>query len=294
MAESQDAEAQPTFDTAGSRLRAAREAAGLSRSDIAARTKIPERHIGSIEAGEFDSLAGRSYATGFSRTYARAVGLDAETIVQMVRHEMGRGQLDDRRLTPTFEPGDPSRVPGQGIVWIGLAGALVVIVGAFIFWRSFWSPAAELPSLLPPEALASASAPATTAAAPTTAAVAAPTPAPPNGPVVLTAAENEVWIKVSDGAGKQVVQKTLALGESYTVPAEVQGAVLRIGRPDALRIAVGGREVQRLASKPIAMEVPLTAAALLARPAPPPASGPAAIPAAGPSPSPSGTSPASR
>lgn len=282
MAESQSAEEQATIDTAGSRLRAAREAAGLSRSDIAATTKIPERHIGSIEAGNFDALAGRSYATGFSRTYARAVGLDAETIVQMVRHEMGRGQLDDRRLTQTFEPGDPSRVPGQGVVWIGILGAIAVVVGAFIAWRSFLYPAAELPSLLPPEA----SAPATTAAVPKVAAAAVPA-APAQGPVTLTATEGEVWIKVYDAAGKQVLQKNLALGESYTVPADVQGPQLWTGRPDALRIAVGGRELPRLSNEPIAVkDVPISAAALLARPT--------ASSTSSPSPSPSATSPASR
>lgn len=285
MAESHDAQAQPTpdtaADTAGSRLRAAREAAGLSQADIAARTKIPERHIASIEAGEYDALAGRSYATGFSRTYARAVGLDAEALVQQVRDEMGKGQLDERRQTATFEPGDPSRVPARGVVWIGVAGALAVVVGAFIFWRSFWSPAAELPSLLPAE---------TQAAAPASAAPKAPAaaPAPAQGPVVFTATEDKVWVKIYDGAGKQVMQKNLALNESYTVPAEVQGPQLWTGRPDALRVTVGGREVPRLSDQPVAVkDVPITAAALLARPAPSPS-------AAASSPAATRTSPASR
>lgn len=273
MAESHDANVQPMLDieTAGSKLRAAREAAGLSRGDIAARTKIPERHIVSIEAGDYDALAGRSYATGFSRTYARAVGLDGETIVQMVRHEMGRGQLDERRQQSTFEPGDPSRVPGQGIVWIGLLGAVVIVAGVLIFWRSFWSPAAELPSLLPEDKPAVAA----SAAAPK---VAAPRPATqPQGPVVFTATENEVWVKFYDGAGKQILQKNLAMGESYTVPAEVLGPQLWTGRPDALRVTVGGKEVPRLSDQPVAMkDVPVSAAALLARPAPSASAAPSA------------------
>lgn len=266
MAESHDADRQPflELETAGSKLRVAREALKLSRADIAARTKIPERHIVSIEANQYDALAGRSYATGFSRTYARAVGLDAEAIVQMVRHEMGRGLLDDRRMDNTFEPGDPSRVPGQGVVWIGILGAIAVIAGVLIFWRSFWSPAAELPSLLPaetPSVAASAAAPKAVAAA--------PVPATAQGPVVFTATENQVWVKVYDAAGKQVLQKNLALNESYTIPAEVQGPQLWTGRPDALRITVGGREVPPISTEPIAMKnVPVSAAALLARPAP--------------------------
>ena len=268
MAESRNFDTQATLDleTAGSRLQAARQAAGLSRSDIAARTKIPERHIGAIEAGDFDALAGRSYATGFSRTYARAVGLDAETIVQMVRHEMGRGQHDERRLAPTLEPGDPSRVPGQSAVWIGVAGALAVVIGAFIFWRSFWSPAAELPSLLPAETPAAK----TAVAAPPTP-IAATEAVRAQGPVVFTATEDRVWVKFYDAAGEQILQKQMALGESYTVPAQAQGPQLWTGRPDALRITVGGREVPRLSDQPIAVkDVPVSAAALLGRPPAPP------------------------
>jgi cytoskeletal protein RodZ len=273
MAESHDAEALSVadIDTAGSRLRAARVKAKLSQADIAARTKIPERHIVSIEAGDYDALAGRSYATGFSRSYARAVGLDGETIVQMVRHELGHGQLDDRRQMSTFEPGDPSRVPGQGVVWIGVVGVVAIVVGVLIFWRSFWSPAAELPSLLPPEASASA-APAAVRKAPVAA------PAPAQGPVTLTATENEVWVRVFDAQNKQLLEKTLALGESYTVPADAQSPQLRTGRPDALRIAIGARELPPLSTEPVAMTVSLAPAELLARPAP----------------SPSPTSPASR
>lgn len=276
MAESRNIDTQATLDieTAGSRLQAARQAAGLSRSDIAARTKIPERHIGSIEAGDYDALAGRSYATGFSRTYARAVGLDAEIIVQMVRHEMGRGQHDDRRLAPTFEPGDPSRIPGQSVVWIGVAGALAVVIGAFIFWRSFWSPAAELPSLLPAETPAAR----TAAAAPRTPAAAAEA-VRPQGPVVFTATEDRVWVKFYNAAGEQILQKQMALGESYTVPAQAQGPRLWTGRPDALRITVGGREVPRLSDQAIAVkDVPVSAAALLGRPPAPPSAAPSATP----------------
>ena len=286
MAESRNIDTQATLDieTAGSRLQAARQAAGLSRSDIAARTKIPERHIGSIEAGDYGALAGRSYATGFSRTYARAVGLDAETIVQMVRHEIGRGQHDERRLAPTFEPGDPSRIPGLSVVWIGVAGALAVVIGAFVFWRSFWSPAAELPSLLPAETSA------TKIAATKTAAAAPGTPAVPvdavrpQGPVVFTATEDRVWVKFYNAAGEQILQKQMALGESYTVPAQAQGPRLWTGRPDALRITVGGREVPRLSDQPIAVkDVPVSAAALLGRPPAPPSATPSARPSARPS-----------
>jgi cytoskeletal protein RodZ len=60
----------------GARLRAAREAQGLSLKDIAARTRITARHVEALETGDYGTLPGRPYALGFARSYAKAVGLD--------------------------------------------------------------------------------------------------------------------------------------------------------------------------------------------------------------------------
>ena len=75
-----------------------------------------------------------------------------------------------------------------------------------------------------------------------------------------------------DAAGKQLMQKQMALGESFTLPADAQGPMLWTGRPDALAITVGGRQVPKLAEEERVMkDVPVTAAALLARGQPTPA-----------------------
>ena len=138
MAESQRDDTQPLFEgalDAGTRLRQAREAAGLSRADIAATTKIPERHIIAIEAGDFAALAGRSYAIGFSRSYARAVGLDEQDIIGAVRQEMGVGDAEPEHRH-AFEPGDPSRVPSKRIAWLAALAVLVVAVAVMFVWRA--------------------------------------------------------------------------------------------------------------------------------------------------------------
>ncbi len=54
----------------GERLRAAREEKGLSLEDIAAQTRIPRRHLESIEAGDWDRLPAPTYTIGFARSYA--------------------------------------------------------------------------------------------------------------------------------------------------------------------------------------------------------------------------------
>src|SRR5438105_3469498 len=55
--------------TVGERLRAAREEKGLSLEDIAAQTRIPRRHLESIETAEWDALPAPTYTTGFAKSY---------------------------------------------------------------------------------------------------------------------------------------------------------------------------------------------------------------------------------
>jgi hypothetical protein len=83
---------------------------------------------------------------------------------------------------------------------------------------------------------------------------------------VFTALEDGVWVKFYDGSGAQLMQKQMAKGESYTVPAEATGPQVWTGRPDAFAITVGGKPVAKLAeAEGIMKDVPVTAQALLDR-----------------------------
>jgi cytoskeleton protein RodZ len=251
-------EAQLPLDSVGVRLRRAREAAGLSKADIAASTKIPERHLTAIEDGNFAALPGHTYAVGFSRSYARAVGLDEAEIALAMRREVdGIAPITDSRQAPTFEPGDPARVPSSKTAWVAGLVALLVVAAVSVLWRNYYAPAVTLPAIGEPTAAPSAAA---------TQAAAAPDPAVNGGAVTFTALEPGVWVKFYDAAGTQLMQKEMALGETYTVPADAQGPQIWTARPQALSINVGGREVPKLSETQITMKnVPVTAAALLAR-----------------------------
>jgi transcriptional regulator with XRE-family HTH domain len=279
MAEIKDSPEQMTHSDVAARLRAAREKAGFSRPDVAMRTKIPERHLISLEAGDFNAVGGRAYAIGFTRSYARAVGLDEAEITTELRAELGASEIDDdRRQTAKFEPGDPSRIPGRGTAWVAALGALAVVIAGFTLWRSNSEPPVALPSL--------------TAEAPPPAATQEAQPANPaqpsvQGPVVFTAIEEGVWVKFYDAQGNQLMQKLMAKGEAYTVPAEAQGPLIWTARPDALQVSVAGRVLAPLADRQVTVkDVPVSAAALLARnpqPAAGPSSGlPSAPPGVGP------------
>jgi cytoskeletal protein RodZ len=240
----------------GERLRTAREAAGLTLEQIAAETRIPQRHLALIEAGAFARLPARTYAIGFSKSYAREVGLDEEEIGEDVREELAGLDAPTSRIA-TFEPGDPARIPGGNILWVAIGAVALLLVIGFFSYNSLFAPAAELPSLLPEDQ-------------PTQPAQAKPSagPAQPaaSGAVVFTALEDGVWVKFYDASGTQLMQKQMARGETYTVPATAQGPQLWTGRPDALGITIGGRQVPRLATaEGLMKDVPVTAAALLAR-----------------------------
>lgn len=257
MAEIQDSPEHMTHSGVAARLKAAREQAGLSRADVAARTKIPERHLISLEAGDFSAVGGRAYAIGFTRSYARAVGLSEADITTDLRAELGASEAeDDRRQTTKFEPGDPSRIPGRGTAWVAALAAIAVAVAGFTLWRSNSQPPVELPPLAGEESPP----PAATQEAPPA------TPAAVQGPVVFTALEEGVWVKFYDAQGSQLMQKLMAKGETYTIPAEAQGPLIWTARPDALQVSVGGRVLAPLADRQITIkDVPVSAAALLAR-----------------------------
>lgn len=257
---------------AGAQLKRARQAAGLSQAEVCAILRLPERHLVAIESGDYSAFPARTYAIGFSRSYAKVVGLDPEAIAAAVRVDLnGRQPEEEGRPVQTFEPGDPARVPGSGMIWLAALGMVVVLIAVFIFARPMISPAEELPSIIETPAPA----PAMVASAPAVAP--APAPAPAAGVVVFTATDAKVWVKFTDGTGKELMQKELVQGESWTIPAGQPDVRLTTGRPDALAITVDGKPVPGLAEQQkLIKDIPVSAAALLQRsanPAPPPAAG---------------------
>lgn len=239
----------------GDRLREARERAGMTLQQLVAETRIPERHLLLIEKGDFAALPAKTYATGFARSYARAVGMDERATADEVRAELAAAQGGDRYRTASFEPGDPARVPSRGLALFSLFALIILIAGGLVFYNTVLAPGSGPGSLLEEQRAAKAPAPA----------AAQPAAAPAGGAVVFTALEDGVWVKFYDGAGTQLMQKEMTKGESYTVPADATGPQVWTGRPDALAITVGGKPVPKLSeTERIVRDVPVTADALLA------------------------------
>src|SRR4051812_34232007 len=135
---------EPEVPPVGEQLRAAREERKLSLEDVAAQTRIPLRHLASIEIGDWDSLPAATYTVGFAKSYASAVGLDRAEIGNQLREEMG-GQRFASSSPEFFEAADPARTMPKWLV-IGAIAAVVllVVVMSWINRRSLDQPDAPI------------------------------------------------------------------------------------------------------------------------------------------------------
>lgn len=268
----------------GQRLQLARREAGHSLADVAKATRIPERHLVAIENGDFNGLPAPTYAVGFSRSYARMLGLNEHAIVEQVRAELAATRRPRSERLDQFEPGDPARVPSRKLAWFGVASIALLLIGMVVFYRSYLSPGIG-PAPLTAERRVAANQAAggnLSLGSPGQARGQAGTAANGGGQVVLTAQEDGVWAKFYDGTGNRLQEKQMARGESFAVPRDVAGVQIWTGRPEAFSITIDGKPVPRLAEvQQIVRDVPITAEALLARGDGAPAPAATALPASG-------------
>jgi cytoskeletal protein RodZ len=256
VGEDSPSEEEFRFHTVGEQLKAERERQGLSLADLAAKTRVPMRHLDAVEKSDFGALPGTTYTLGFARSYARAVDMDAAKISAELRSELAQGGHDGYQApTQNYEPADPSRVPSRTLAWTAAAVG-VAVVAAYLVWRSMALDSAVDVTVPAPAVEKAATSPAANAAAPT------------GGAVVLTATDN-VWVKVYDADDKRLYEKEMQAGDSFTVPPDANKPMIVTGRPQVLTVTVGGKSMPPLgtADQTIA-DVEISAAALLARPSP--------------------------
>ena len=247
----------------------------MSLDDVAAKTRVPIRHLLHIEKGEWDDLPATTYSVGFARAYATAVGLNASEIGTELRAQLGAAHANP--IPSYYEPADPARVPPRWLALVAVVVAVLLVAG-YLFWRNNAVGSvddSEVASVVtPPDEVPQAPAQ-QPAAAPSAAST---------GPVVLTAL-NDVWLRVYEQGGTKLYENTLKAGERYEVPATAKQPEILTGRPDALQVTVGGTTIPTLGppEKTIA-DVSLLPADLLARASQAPLTGappPAATPSAG-------------
>lgn len=239
----------------GEKLRDARLAQGLELSDIAGRTRVPLRHLQGIENSDYSGLPSPTYAVGFVKAYARAVGADEVALARELRAET-ESLFAAREVYESYDPQDPVREPPRGLAWAGavIAALLLAAVGIWYGTDLFRGTSSE-PEPAPTET--------PVAAAP----AATPTPAAPtsDGQVTLIATE-AAWVRIYDASGQRLFEKEMAAGERYDVPRTANGPMINLGRPEAIRVTINGSDVAPLGPTGRAIkDVPISAEALQAR-----------------------------
>jgi cytoskeletal protein RodZ len=221
----------------GERLREAREGRGLSLAEVAARTRVPQRHLEALEAGDYAALPSPTYAMGFSKAYARAVGIDEVIVAQDVRRELDESGPRRPEYVP-YETADPARVPSRGvaILGVGVALAVLILVGLW-YGTNLFQTGAGTPAATGDSVVAQTIAPTPTPAA---------TPAAPTGGQVVLTASDEVWLRVYDADNKTLYLGTMKPGETFAVPADANNPMINVGRPDKLAVTLNGSAIPPL------------------------------------------------
>ncbi|MCW3834643.1 helix-turn-helix domain-containing protein [Sphingomonas canadensis] len=253
----------------GEKLRAAREAMGLDVAEIAARTRIPQRHLETIERSGYSTLPSITYALGFAKAYARAVGMDEVAVARELRSELGGAPIERPAAIPAYQASDTDRAAPGGLVWIGIVIALLAVAGAAVWYGTDWLRG----GVAPPEDLVMPADPSPTPSA---------SPVAETGGQVTLVALDKVWLRISDANGKKLFERELAKDERYELPQDADRPVIRTGRPEALQVLLNGSAVAPLGAPSQSIEVPVSADALRARAAGGTAPSPA--PSASPSP----------
>jgi cytoskeleton protein RodZ len=114
----------------GAELRAARQNLGWDLGDLARSLRIRQAYLEAIEAGRISDLPGTTYALGFVRAYASALGLPGEQVASRFRAESAEANI---RPALSFPAPVPQRgVPAGALMLLGL----VVLAGAYSGW--YW------------------------------------------------------------------------------------------------------------------------------------------------------------
>jgi cytoskeleton protein RodZ len=121
----------------GSRLRAAREAKGLTLSQLSDQTRVRISALEAIEAGDFERLPEPIYVQSYLRAFAQAVGVPAEPVLEAFRRAAPSVPAASAAAVArrTIETKPSSGFPVGGL--LAALAALVLIAGyLFVSFRS--------------------------------------------------------------------------------------------------------------------------------------------------------------
>ena len=231
--------------TVGMRLRAAREAAGLTVEQVCATTRIRPQVLCDLERDQLGTPGTAVYTRGHIRAVARAVGADPHPLVQAFDRQIGASPPSLPVTRPASVPAP--RQAGRGLSvpvaapperssprWLTAAVAVLAVLVALLLVGSVTGEE-------PDEVATGTETVPTSAAPPPAPATAAPAPAEPARAELVLAAEGTSWLSVRAGEAT-MFEGTVEPGwtQRFADPTRVE---VRIGNAAAVSSSCGGDPV---------------------------------------------------
>ncbi len=120
-----------TIMLAGDILRTKRVELGMTQKDIAERLRLRTTLIESIESNEFDSGQVDTFTKGYLKSYAKAVGIKAETVLHAFDYHQGSGRKETSMQSfsrKTKNEKHDSRL--MRVTWVIFA----IVIGITLLW----------------------------------------------------------------------------------------------------------------------------------------------------------------
>ena len=226
----------------GSTLAQARESAGLTLEDVAAKTRIRRTLILGMENDDFSACGGDFYARGHLRTVATAVGADPAQL--LAEFDAERPEAAPPRATDVFEPEINAPAERRGPNWTAaMAAALVLIVG-FGIVQAFSGSDKKGTEAAGTDTSTSAPArsPSASSPSPTEGGGSAVAQAPRGKVTVVLRATDRSWVQVTTNTGQELFQGLLQDGQQKTF-ADKARIKLVIGNAGGVDLTVNGADI---------------------------------------------------
>ncbi|MBP7459578.1 MAG: helix-turn-helix domain-containing protein [Ottowia sp.] len=252
--------------SAGQMLRELRESAGVDPALLASAMKVSTQKLDALENDRLDLLPDVTFARGLASAICRAFGADPAPVLERMPVSAPGLRPPEQNINQPFRRIGDRPTP---VLATSFSKPLMMVVGALLLGAAALyflptlpiqlgapapaqtsaegvvredvgptpavepTPPVEMPlgaasaeQVLPPSAAAAPAAPAPAAAA--------------GGELVQFSAKAETWVTVRDAAGKQLINRVLAAGETVGVSGDAPLSVT-IGRKDAVDVTVRGQ-----------------------------------------------------
>lgn len=241
----------------GERFRSAREARGLTLSEVSEQIRIRSVYLAAIEEENWGAIGAPVYARGFIRTYARFLGLDGEAAIAssavLTSSVPSSGPPSEEELA--IARGSERRGSTAWLLWAA-GGVALLLIGLVIY--NFFIMATNASVVATPPSVAAAIAPSPSASPSAALSASTTSPQPGNSPSASpTASATPIpgagqlqvavhatsWIRI-EMDGKIVLEGTFPAGTTRVLYGKK--AVVRVGNAGGVELDVNGVSIGSL------------------------------------------------